>query len=321
MTAEPGRLPGRPDAFLRQLLRPVPERAPVTLTQRRIYVLPTRSGLIFGLLLLLMLLGSINYGNSMGFVLTFLLASLAVVSILHTWRNLAKLTVSAGRSDPVFAGAPARFEIHLDNPDTLPRHAIRLHSGKAAGEIIDLPPRASAHPGFHLPTRTRGHLQASSFKLATTFPLGLFRAWTHLDLDMRCLVYPHPVAERQPLPAAPADTGNGRSGGEGQEDFTGLRAWHPGESLRRVAWKAVAREQGVLVKQFANTAQQEVQLDWDALAELDTEARLSRLTRWVLDADAAALRYGLRLPGHSFAPDTGEVHRLRCLEALALFPR
>ncbi|MFN3544486.1 MAG: DUF58 domain-containing protein [Thiobacillus sp.] len=313
--------PSRATAFLRQVLRPAPDAAPVTLTQRRLYVLPTRPGLIFAVMLGVMLLGSINYANSMGFVLTFLLGSLAVVSILHTWRNLAKLTVRAGHSTPVFAGQDARFEVCLDNAGPMPRYSIALKAGDAVGDTADLAPHASICLGFALPATERGLLQAPSFTLFTTFPLGLFRCWTHLDLDMRCLVYPQPAPEALPLPVARAEAGSGRSHGEGHEDFTGLRTWHAGESLRQVAWKAVAREQGMLAKQFAGEAQQDVWLDWNALAGLDAEARLSRLTRWVLDADTAGQRYGLRLPDRTLAPGAGEDHRRQCLEALALFGR
>lgn len=306
-------------AFVRQLLRPTPDAAPVTLTQRRIYVLPTRSGLTFAFLLMLMLLGSINYGNSMGFVLTFLLASLALVSILHTWRNLARLTVRAGHSEPVFAGQHARIEVCLDNALGLARYAIGLRAAGVAGDVVDVPPHAGACPGVAVPAHTRGRMAVPSFTLATTFPLGLFRAWTHLDLAMHCLVYPQPSADTRPLPASPDDQGTGTLRGEGQEDFAGLRTWRAGESLRQVAWKAVAREQGMLAKQFAGEAQQAVWLDWHGLAGLDSEARLSRLTRWVLDADAAGVRYGLRLPACTLPPGTGEVQRRRCLEALAMF--
>lgn len=311
--------PSRATSFLKQLLRPAPDAAPVTLTQRRIYVLPTRPGLIFALMLWVMLLGAINYANSMGFVLTFLLGSLAVVSILHTWRNLARLTVSVGQRTPVFVGQEARFEICLNNAGDIPRYAISLSAGTGTGDYTDVPPHQVACLTFTLPAQQRGWLQAPSFKLFSTFPLGLLRAWAHLDLDMRCLVYPRPAPEALPLPVARAEAGPGRSHGEGHEDFSGLRTYRIGDSLRHVAWKAVAREQGMLAKQFSGEAQQDVWLDWDALAGLDAEARLSRITRWVLDADAAGRRYGLRLPDRTLAPGLGEEYRRQCLEALALF--
>lgn len=315
----PARFPLRPAAFLQQLFRPATEAAPVILGQRRIYILPTRHGLMFALLLLAMLLGAINYANSMGFVLTFLLGSLAVISILHTWRNLAQLTVSVGKSTPVFAGQAARFEICLSNPGNIPRYAIGVSTGKIGGEFTDVAPHQTACLAFALPALQRGLLHAPSFTLFSTFPLGLFRTWSHLNLEMSCLIYPRPAPESLPLPVSQAQAGQGLRTGVGHEDFSGLRTYHSGDSLRHVAWKAVAREQGMLTKQFSGEAQQEVWLDWDALTGLGAEARLSRLTRWVLDADAAAQRYGLRLPGRVLAPETGTEHRRQCLEALALF--
>ena len=311
--------PLRWPAFLERVFRPAPEAAPVTLTQRRLYILPTRHGLLFALLLLVMLLGAINYANSMGFVLTFLLGSLAVVSILHTWRNMARLTVSAGKSTPVFAGQEAHFQICLSNNGNIPRYAICLSVAKDTVGFTDVAPRHVACLEFPLPATRRGLLRAPSFSLFSTFPLGLFRTWSHLDLDLSCLVYPRPAPENLPLPVAQTQTGQGLMHGEGHDDFSGLRTYHSGDSLRHVAWKAVAREQGMLTKQFSGEAQQELWLDWDLLPGMETEARLSRLTRWVLDADAAAQRYGLRLPGRVLPPATGAEHRRQCLEALALF--
>jgi uncharacterized protein (DUF58 family) len=50
----------------------------------------------------------------------------------------------------------------------------------------------------------------------------------------------------------------------------------------------------------------------------DMEHRLSRLCAWVLQADKLDLHDGLRLPGREISPASGEAHRRRCLEALAL---
>jgi len=218
-----------------------------------------------------------------------------------------------------FAGQAARFAICLGNTGSIPRYAIGLSAGKDGGEFTDVAPHQSACLAFSLPARQRGRLQAPSFTLFSTFPLGLFRTWSHLKLEMHCLVYPRPAPESLPLPVSQAQAGQGLRTGVGHEDFSGLRTYHSGDSLRHVAWKAVAREQGMLTKQFSGEAQQDVWLDWDALAGMEAEARLSRLARWVLDADAANQRYGLRLPGCVLAPGTGTEHRRQCLEALALF--
>lgn len=306
--------------FLERVFRPAMESGPVILTQNRLYILPTRHGLLFALMLLVMLLGAINYANSMAFVLTFLLGGLGVVSILHTYRNLARLSVSAGRNEPVFAGQEARFQVCLDNPTSFARHAIALSAAKEPVAIhVDIAPWHAAHLEFNRRAEHRGRLAAGRFTLVTTYPLGLLRAWTHLNLDMTSLVYPRPAAEGLPPPLTPTETGQGKPQGEGQEDFSGLRGYRSGDSLRQVAWKAVARGQGMLIKQFSGEAQQELWLDFAALPDLDTEEKLSRLTRWVLDADAANQRYGLRLPGKALEPAAGPEQRRLCLEALALF--
>ena len=62
----------------------------------------------------------------------------------------------------------------------------------------------------------------------------------------------------------------------------------------------------------------ELSLEWDQLpAGWDVEQRLSRMTRWVLDADALGVRYAMRLPGVPVPPDAGPAHRAHCLELLA----
>jgi uncharacterized protein (DUF58 family) len=314
------RRPSLRTAFLERLLRPPQESGPVTLTRRRLYILPTRHGLIYALMLLVMLLGSINYANSMGFVLTFLLASLAVVSILHTYRNLAQLRVEAGKADPVFAGQEAHFHLSLDTPSVRPRFAVGLCRGKTAIAYCDIAAGHSAKLEFRVPATQRGLLHPGSFSLFSTFPLGLFRVWAHLNLGMHCLVYPRPAVESMKLPLASSDTQlQGQIQGDGQDDFSGLRGYRTGDGLSHIAWKAVAREQGMLTKQFSGEAAQELWLDWDSLAGMDTEARLSRLTRGVLDADQAGLNYGLKLPGLMHPPAHGQEQMRRCLQALALF--
>jgi uncharacterized protein (DUF58 family) len=150
--------------------------------------------------------------------------------------------------------------------------------------------------------------------------LGFFYAWANVELDLHCLVYPRPEPGTVPLPPAQATTGQGAASGIGEEDFAGLRNYHPGDSPRRIAWKAVARSGTVLTKQFSGSASAELWLDFADIPDaLDLEAKLSRLTRWIIDAETAGHRYGMRLPGFELEPDAGAAHRDRCLQALALF--
>jgi len=304
--------------FFTWLFRPKIESGTVTLTQRRIFILPTRRGLALAFVLVLMLLGDINYNLSLGYVLTFLLAMMAVMSMLHAFRNLAHLEVRAGRADAVFCGETARFVLHFRNPSSLARYQLVLGDGGGNTVGFDAPARQDIEVAFPIPTTQRGWLQAGRLTLYTEFPLGLFHAWSYLHFDMRCLVYPKPVDEAT-LPLGDAPDGAGKRSVAGDDDFAGLRVYAAGDALPRIAWKAYARERGLQVKQFAMQIGEELWLDFAAAPEPDTEGKLAHMTRWVLDADAQGLRYGLKLPDGELPPGDGQPHRNECLRRLALF--
>ena len=133
------------------------------------------------------------------------------------------------------------------------------------------------------------------------------------------MVYPHPGSPADPPPPRNTDTGGAQDERRGEEDFAGLRTFRPGDSPRHVAWKAAAKGGELLVKQFAGTDVTTHWLDWSMLDGLDTEQRLSRLTRWVVDAHAEGHAYGLRVPGTEIPPAISASHRHRCLSTLALY--
>ncbi len=296
-----------------------PETGTIFLAQRRVYILPTRQGMIFALALLLMLIGSINYNLSLGYVLTFLLAGTGIVSILHTFRNLAHLCVSAGRVEPLFAGETARFELLLENRRDMPRHAIRLAAGDEAVDA-EVPAGRTETAAVPVKAARRGWLQLPRVTMETRYPLGLFRAWAYVRPDMRAIVYPRPDESLLPLPHAVPDTGEAMNAGTGTDDFSGLRLYHSGDSPRHIAWKAAARGETLLTKVFSGRAAMEMWFDWDDLPPgLDSEARLSRLARWVLLAHANGLHFGLKLPGVELPPHSGDQHRFACLKELALY--
>lgn len=292
----------------------------VLLSQRRVYILPTGFGLLFALTVVLVLLASINYNLSLGYVLAFLLTGLGLVAMLHTWRNLVQLEVAAGRTESVFAGDAAAFHMLLVNHASVERASIRLEAAGALATSLDLPARGSSVAQLHLATQRRGWLNLPRVRVSTTYPLGLFRAWSWVDLSMRALVWPHPESGDPPLPERLPGSGEAGAGGRGTDDFAGMRAYQPGDSLRHVAWKALARDGRLLTKQFSGRSGQRLWLDFMLLPRaMDEEARLSRLTRWVLAAEAAGDTYGVRLPDREIEPGDGHAHRNRCLEALALY--
>jgi uncharacterized protein (DUF58 family) len=296
-----------------------PERGAITLGHRRVYIMPTRLGLMFAVTLLIMLVGSINYVLSLGFMLTFLLAGMAIAGMVHTVRNLARLVVVSGRAEPVFAGETAQFRVFLENAANWVRPAIMVrHEASGAQTVTDVP-SGSVDVVLPVPAMRRGWLDLARVRLETRYPLGLFYAWSIVRPDFRCLVYPRP--EKAMLPPASPDPhfGARQAATQGTDDFAGLRAYQLADSPRHVAWKAVARSEDMLTKQFTGDASAELLLDWSRLPMLDPEARLSRLAGWILAAETAGLRYGLRIPGIDIPPAHGDTHRTACLTALALY--
>jgi uncharacterized protein (DUF58 family) len=319
------------EAFWRRVFRFERRKArdgDVVLTLRRVYILPARAGLAFAVLLVLMLIGATNYALGLGFALTFLAASCAVADMVLTGRNLAGLRLAGGRAAPVFAGDAARFDIHLHNAGTADRYAIRVRFGTdgAAEHAADVPARGNAAVALAMATGERGWLRAPRIQLETRFPLGLFRAWTWWQPDLRVLVYPHPETPAQPLPVRGAASEEGH-GEVGLDNFAGIRSYQPGDPMRHLAWRQIARlapEDGgqLVTKHFEGGAVAELALDFARLpAHLDVELRLARMTRWVLEAEQRALPYSFRLGGHRYPAGLGDAHRAACLRALALHGR
>lgn len=309
---------GAEKLLLRFQHTPRPLRPEEVLGSRQIYILPNRHGLVFALVLLALALAAMNYNNALAYLLTFLLASMAVVSLLHAQRNLLKLRVTAAGGDPVFAGEAALLRICLHN-DGGARHALRVESEHGLLPAFDIPAHDTRCVALSVPTVRRGWLGCPPFTLVSSYPLGITRAWSwRLTLAARCLVYPKP-ADEAPWQATASTEGESRPGGlPDGEDFTGLRAYQPGDALARISWKTLARGQGLHTKEFRAPLAESVWLDWDEFAPQTTEARLSLMCRAVLDAEDMGLAYGLRLPGRLLEPDSGAAHRHRCLEALAL---
>lgn len=286
---------------------------------RRIYILPTRYGLVFGLLLLVTLIGAVNYGNNPGFLVTFLLAGMAANAIVLTWRNLLGLRVRDLANEPVFAGEPAQFRFRLDNDRGTERPAVQLGWNGAMPVATDLPARGGATLHLDLDTERRGRLRPGRLILSTRYPLGLFRAWCYLDSDAECLVHPRPSPPWSPPPETDARGQQDGDRGRGNDDFVGLRNYRTGDPPKHIHWRAVARGQEMLTKEFGGEQAQRLWLHWQRTPGADDEERLSHLCRALLDAEHNGVRYGLALPQREIAPDRGLQHLQHCLRELALF--
>ena len=296
----------------------VPELPPVTLVQRRIFILPTRQGYAFGGTLAILLVASINYALSLGFVLTFTLASMAGVAMLHTWRNLAHLRLRPARCEPVFAGDVAFFGVAVETPSQT-RFSIALRRRDEEPVYADVAGGETAPIALPVAALRRGIAQCGRVEVFTRYPVGLFHAWSYVDFGLTLLVYPRPDPNAGSPPTQSKSTTEEGIPVPGDEEFNMLRAYRPGDPPRQIAWKALAREQGLLTKEFSAMASSELWIDWDEARAADLEARLSVLAHWVLQAESFGQAYGLRIPGTVIPQNRGDLHRQRCLEALALF--
>ncbi len=305
----------------------IPRRRPIVgdhrLTRRNVYVLPSRAGLLFATVLLTMLICAINYGLAMGYALSFLIFGVVVVAMMHTFRNLSALVLRPGRAEPVFAGQSADLSIVLINPSRLARYALNVNAESMNhGEQVDIAAQTEQLVRISLPTWQRGWMPVPRLTLSTRYPLGIWRVWSYWQPAQHVLVYPDPESPAHPLPLSRTSQGDEQGSGGTDEDLAAIRPFVVGDSPRRIAWSAIARtgSDELLTKQFEGGGVGELMLDYTQLpAHLGLEDRLSRLTRWVLDAEATGARYELRLPDRSIDCDNGLVHQTACLEALAQY--
>lgn len=292
----------------------------LTLVHKRIYIVPTKRGWGFALLVALVLIGAINYQMSLGFFFTFLLAGIAHAAMLRTYAALLGLEIRAGNTDPVFAGETARFLLILTDRRGRSRSGIVTQTPSGTSSSVDVAANAETLTHLNIQAVQRGRLTLPRSRMECRTPTGWFVAWTYVLLACDCLVYPRPEQQPPPLPTGAQSGSGGLLAGQGDDDFAGLREYHPGDSPRRVAWKQVARSDQMFTKSFQSPLSSEVILDWHTLSGLDTEARLSRLTAWVLQAEAGGHRYALILPNFVQPLGHGMTQRMECLAALALFP-
>lgn len=291
----------------------------VTLTRDRVYIVPTKAGLIFSLLLLTLLIGSINYEKSLGFVLTFLLASVGNIALLSTWRNIAGLELKRLISTAVFSGEYANFNVQLINHQLLHRHSIVISQHGIEHDIVDCAANSSPLISFKVKSTKRGILDAGKFRLSTEFPTGLFVAWTWIDLSMSCIVYPEPDPHTDLTTLDNSGSGEHDLSGKGAENYSHLRKYHRGDNISRISWKAAAKNNELFSKEFTGASPVSHWFNWDDIPARDNEHRLSIMSALIIQTEKNNYRYGIKLPEKTIQPDSGNKHFHQCLTALALY--
>lgn len=290
------------------------EELPIELHRRRIYIVPTGFGMAFTLLLLVMMIGSLNYSNNAALLLTCVLGAATSISMLVAFRTLNGLRLRGVRAGHAIAGQP--IDVTFDVQAKRLRQAVRLDLAEHT-RAFDVHGRTDVT--VSIPTEHRGLLSLPRFRVWTTWPLGLFRAWSWLHPSYAVLVWPRPEVAG-PLPTLPIED-NRRQRLHRGEDLASLREYRSGDSMRHVAWKASARHDSLLVKDYEQPeARQEWRLDWRHIPGLDNEARISRLARWLGEAQAQGRQWSLWLPTEAIPLGNGPAHYTRCMSALALLP-
>ncbi|VAW59771.1 hypothetical protein MNBD_GAMMA08-658 [hydrothermal vent metagenome] len=319
-------LPLIPRFFERSILRWADKRQPSTnqkiiIDRRSLYILPTRHGIAYFISSLLILFGSINYENSLGFMLAFLLGSLGFVGMIYTHQNINRLQLKVGRAEPVFCGQTILFPIHISSSEISTHPNLKLQSETGQTVTTHFINETSVDCKLQLTSSQRGYTSPGRIKLFTEYPLGLFHAWSWLTLDSRCLVYPAPDPHHYPLNFS-ADTQHGTSisDKQGVDDFAGIRQYNEGDLPNHLAWKAIAKTGTLQTKLFNSESAEKIWIMWSHTNEtLDIEHRLSILCRMILDASEKNIIYGINIPGSVISPSSGLQHKQRCLKELALF--
>lgn len=299
-----------------------PVKLPILLKKERIYILPTGRGLLFTVVILAMIFGSLNYNNNAGFLFAFLLSSMCMISTLYTQKNLASLTISSEKHNPVFAGEKLWFELAIRSEKNR-RYKISAGFPKQEEMVKDVPHKENTLFRVPIETTTRGVFQPRRLVLSTTYPFGLFRTWVVLNLNTDYVVFPEPSSH--PFVASSLGSrseGTGASGTPGSDDFRELKTYQPGDPMNRISWKSYARGQGLWTRTFEAEQGPPIYFNWNDLTATDREKRISQLTFLITEAHRTGKDFGLILPGITITPEgTGSLaHRNRCLTALAMMP-
>lgn len=298
------------------MLHKKPEPLPLKINWRRVFIFPTKPGLFFGFVTLIMLIASLNFNNNMGLMMTFLLFGLAQVAMYRVFFNVKDLIVHHVTVQPVFMGQNSEFKVHIKSKES--KYDLCIKNESSENCLVELPAEQQMPILVRLKTTQRGWQKCGKVRIASSYPFGLFFSWIYTNLEARCLVYPEPELSVPPLPNHSQSEGKASVVFDGQE-FHGLKPFQSGDSLRMIAWKRTAQTGELISREFQQTQGEKLLLDFSQVRLQDTEMKLSRLTAWVVLAHEQHVEYCLKLPDYNSEYGISINHYQRCLKALALF--
>lgn len=295
-----------------------PKGHSILLNQKRIYIFPTASGWSFLFLCILLFFIATNYQNNLIHAVAYLLVALGVLTIHFTYLNLSGLRITALRGKNCFAGDSTYLSVLLESENNRNYETILLNWKGQPEEAVHLEKEQAREVELNLTTEKRGRLKPGPLKIETTYPFGLLRAWSWIELDLDIVVFPKPQKGPRPdLNSGDQDSqsGNKRTG----DDFFGLEEYQPGQSTKHIAWKQYAQGRGLLVKRYVGQQSRKVWLNWESWPDLPMEPRLSVLCYWAIQLEHEGIDFGLMLPNKRIEPTSGPDHLERVLTVLAVF--
>jgi len=291
----------------------------VKLRQKSTYILPTKAGFLMVAIIILMMVAATNYQNNLAFLLTFLILSIGLVSILFTFKNLQGLIFKLATVESVFSGETLQVNIHLASQSKQNHFTVGTGFSKVAIYFIDVIEGAENRVVIPIQTSQRGWFELPRIMATSSFPFGLLKVWTWFRFASPVLIYPKPIEPPIKGDKGRSEEHEGATKNTGNDDLYGLKTYQPGEPLSRIDWKALARERGLFSKEFVAYQSQDLVFDWDDFPSTEKELRLSYLCYLVVEASKANYDFSLGLPESKIAKNSGNTHKQRCLEALALY--
>jgi len=294
------------------------------LKKDKIKTKPARAGNILILTIIAMLIASINYGNNMAYMFTFLLISFMLISLIYTKNNLKGIDITELRHENVFAGNKLKISLELKNYSKKKRYGIWIY-GSDFSELSGpfyINKKSNLSVSFYINTKKRGEFFINRINILSIFPLAFFLAKKKIEIDKSYLVYPEPKGDK--LWPEEEQNLNGPNYGlnlKGGDDFSGLKPYRIGESMHHIDWKSFARGRPLNIKDFSSGNDLILYFNIEKLNGLSLELRLSQLCKWILTADKMGVEFGLKLFDLELKPDSNPIHTLRCLESLALFKK
>ena len=299
----------------RWLARRIPPARQMTLGPRSLFILPTRMGLLYLLVMIAIYLLGTNYQNNLVLLVSYCLGSLFMAAMWLTHRNLLGLELLGGSNVLGEAGSQVTIQVTVRSV----RPCQALHFALNEGSLW-LAQANSTPRSLTLPVRgmQRGRLPLGRLRVESRYPLGLFRCWSLLDLQLEAWLSPKPLHGLLRSEALSAQHGaQGQPGQAPLGDFDMLRAYQSGEPFGRIAWKQLAQGRGLLVKQFHEPRQDDTHLSLARVTGTDLEQRLAVLAWWCGDYGRRGIPFTLTLAGQTLGPDCGPAFLQRCQLALA----